>query len=197
MTDQIIKALVEALEGVVNWMKKGDYFCDCGKPDCNSARASAALALAKSAQSQNAQQAREPSEEALREAIKAYMAIKKMASIRDAMAHALIRAYAIDFPAITPAGAPDVLSQAVLDVIAERQRQIAKGWTPEHDDGHVNGEIVSARGWGATSRISKAAAWSEQSPERRELLVEAAAQCIAEIERLDRAASNQGGRNNG
>lgn len=34
---------------------------------------------------------------------------------------------------------------AILDVIAERQRQqSAEGWTPEHDDEHCNGELAMA-----------------------------------------------------
>jgi hypothetical protein len=86
------------------------------------------------------------------------------------------------------------LSQAVRDVLAERQRQIAKGWTPEHDDGHNAGEIIGAK-WGALGRIERAF-WlinkttvsATPAPiEARELLKEGAAQIIAEMERLDRA----------
>lgn len=41
-------------------------------------------------------------------------------------------------------GARDAISQAALDVLAERQRQIsAEGWEPEHDDSHG---LVSRRG---------------------------------------------------
>lgn len=30
-------------------------------------------------------------------------------------------------------------------IVAERKRQLCKkGWSPEHDDGHINGELVSA-----------------------------------------------------
>ena len=36
-------------------------------------------------------------------------------------------------------------SQAVLDVIAERRRQIeGEGWTQEHDDSHAPGEMAEA-----------------------------------------------------
>lgn len=39
------------------------------------------------------------------------------------------------------------LTQAALDVLAERRRQIeAEGWTPEHDDEHSNGELSDAAG---------------------------------------------------
>ena len=38
-------------------------------------------------------------------------------------------------------------SQAVLDVAAERRRQIeAEGWTPEHDDEHSAGQLAGAAG---------------------------------------------------
>jgi hypothetical protein len=81
------------------------------------------------------------------------------------------------------------LSQAVRDVLSERQRQIAKGWTPEHDDEHANGEIIWAPDWGAVYRV-----WRSQHAkieEKRNLLKESAAQIIAEIERLDRAATKE------
>jgi hypothetical protein len=36
-------------------------------------------------------------------------------------------------------------SQALLDVAAERGRQVdAEGWTPEHDDEHSSGELTTA-----------------------------------------------------
>ena len=32
-----------------------------------------------------------------------------------------------------------------LEIARERERQIAQeGWTPEHDDGHVHGELAAA-----------------------------------------------------
>jgi hypothetical protein len=37
------------------------------------------------------------------------------------------------------------MTQAALDVLAERRRQIeAEGWTPEHDDQHSNWELSRA-----------------------------------------------------
>lgn len=34
---------------------------------------------------------------------------------------------------------------AIDEIAAERRRQIAvEGWTPEHDDGHADGEIAEA-----------------------------------------------------
>lgn len=90
-------------------------------------------------------------------------------------------------------------SQAVLDVAAERRRQIeGEGWEPEHDDEHTHGELVQAAadlcldgtdfrvvdpdgdrmiGWGLTER--------HHSDRRRQLVI-AGALILAEIERLDR-----------
>ena len=69
----------------------------------------------------------------------------------------------------------------VLEEIAkERKRQVEdKGWTREHDDDHDAGELLTA-GWGALARI--------HAPTRRSL-IEAGALIVAEIERLDRAAT--------
>jgi hypothetical protein len=100
--------------------------------------------------------------------------------------------------------------EAVDDVLAERQRQIAvEGWTPEHDDAHDRGELADAASCYArgTDRIT----WQTPDPEfprrkvmtgrilwpwaaqwwkptdRRRNLVKAGALILAEIERLDRA----------
>lgn len=84
------------------------------------------------------------------------------------------------------------LSQAVRDVLVERQRQIAKGYDATHDDEHKRGQIIWDD-WGAMYRLAQYAA-----PSTRMTLVEAAAQVIAEIERLDRlpaspASEQEGG----
>ncbi len=104
---------------------------------------------------------------------------------------------------------PEV-TQALLDVLAERQRHVeVEGWTPEHDDEHIHGELAAAAACYAY------AAWYEQDiggldtdtpPEHwpwddewwkpttpRRDLVKAVALGLAEIERLDRAAARQGG----
>ena len=92
------------------------------------------------------------------------------------------------------------LSTAARDVLAERQRQIsAEGWTPEHDDQHVDGEMaqasgcyaLNAAGWKTEALrgcwpIKWMAAWFKPTTPRRDL-VKAGALIIAEIERLDRA----------
>jgi hypothetical protein len=81
---------------------------------------------------------------------------------------------------------------AVIDEIAaERDRQLAKGWTPNHDDQHTAGEIIDAPDWGAVARLDVATSIATPH-ERRRLLVQAAALIVAEIERLDRAADAAG-----
>ena len=101
------------------------------------------------------------------------------------------------------------MSKAIDDVLAERQRQIAeKGWTPEHDDQHSDGVIALAG-----SGYAYAAAWATMAPsdeqftdeapppawpedwefkpnQPRQMLVKAAALMLAEIERIDRAATS-------
>ena len=89
---------------------------------------------------------------------------------------------------------------AILDVIAERQRQQSvEGWKPEHDDEHCNGELAMA----AVCYINETgtvncnggkpcgwpwdASWWKPKTRRRNL-VKAGALILAEIERLDRAA---------
>ena len=101
-------------------------------------------------------------------------------------------------------------SQAVLDVAAERRRQIgAYDWTPEHDDEHDGGELAAAacsyalaaadklhplsQGDGNFSPDNLPPAWpwepaSFKPGEPRRMLVKAGALILAEIERLDRAA---------
>ena len=92
------------------------------------------------------------------------------------------------------------LSTAARDVLAERARQIsAEGWTPEHDDQHVDGEMaqasgcyaLNAAGWKTEALrgcwpIKWMAAWFKPTTPRRDL-VKAGALIIAEIERQDRA----------
>lgn len=97
---------------------------------------------------------------------------------------------------------------ASRDVLAERQRQIStKGWTPEHDDEHHNGQLAvggaayalaGLPGVPETSvqALCAAAGWHSLNDwdgwlkiaDRRTNLVKAAALLLAEIERLDRAA---------
>ncbi|HHE6155682.1 TPA: hypothetical protein ACPE3U_001199 [Citrobacter freundii] len=89
---------------------------------------------------------------------------------------------------------------AILDVIAERQRQQSvEGWTPEHDDEHCNGELAMAavcymnetgtvnRNGGKPWGWPWDASWWKSGSRRRNL-VKAGALILAEIERIDRAA---------
>lgn len=100
-----------------------------------------------------------------------------------------------------------VLTPAALDVLTERQRQVeGEGWTPEHDDTHANGEMAGAAacyaltgvsGWAPERAILRfwpwALKWWKPSTPRRDM-VKAAALAIAEIERLDRAALAERGK---
>ncbi len=88
------------------------------------------------------------------------------------------------------------------DVIAERRRQVEKGWTPEHDDAHDRGELARAAAYYAVSDVhgfqddgwgngvhKRLKPWDiTPKADRRKNLVIGAAMMIAEIERLDRAA---------
>ncbi|MEM0550185.1 MULTISPECIES: hypothetical protein [Aeromonas] len=98
------------------------------------------------------------------------------------------------------------LSQAALDVLAERKRQVVEeGWDADSDDSYVDGELASAALNYASPEAVKPI-YKKQPPFRtvwpfalkwwrprsyRRNLVKAAALLLAEIERLDRAASNK------
>lgn len=99
-------------------------------------------------------------------------------------------------PAASSESVSQSLTDALRDVIAERQRQVSvKGWTPEHDDTYTCGELSGA----AISYIEPMEAvfywpaeWHDDrfkpSDERRNL-VKATALLLAEIERLDRISA--------
>lgn len=108
------------------------------------------------------------------------------------------------FKAMLPQPVPAASSESVLqsltdalrDVIAERQRQVSvKGWTPEHDDTYTCGELSGA----AISYIEPMEAvfywpaeWHDDSfkpSDERRNLVKATALLLAEIERLDRISA--------
>lgn len=106
-------------------------------------------------------------------------------------------------------------TKALDDIAAERRRQIeVEGWTPEHDDHHRRHELSRAAAcyadpdplYSGDPRISVPARWpwaaewwkpSRSAPanranyfkDRRRDLVRAGALIVAEIERLDREAS--------
>ncbi len=98
------------------------------------------------------------------------------------------------------------MTGAARDVLAERLRQMSvEGWTPKHDDEHDGGELSRAAacyalegiapytGYGIDIKrtwLDTGWSWSWWKPEgRRRNLVKAGALILAEIERIDRAAS--------
>jgi hypothetical protein len=106
------------------------------------------------------------------------------------------------------------LSQAIGDVIAERQRQVtAEGWTPAHDDQHRNNDLAfaascyafhaAAASWDmeddgipydshpAPNNWPWEPEWWKPKSARRDL-VKAGALILAEIERIDRMATSAG-----
>ncbi|MFU4909473.1 hypothetical protein ACM7ZU_18180 [Pseudomonas aeruginosa] len=124
---------------------------------------------------------------------------------RGATGKALLR----ELRAMLAAAPGTEVPQAWLDVQAERRRQIeAEGWTPEHDDAHSHGQMARAAACYALAGssapndgtaallVSLAWPWDEQwwkpTTTRRDL-VKACSLGLAEIERLDRAASSEGG----
>jgi hypothetical protein len=118
-------------------------------------------------------------------------------------------------------GDPYHAGSVLAEIAVERHRQIeVEGWTPGHDDGHAYGELAMAaaayachtehreqidvfaeRVGGGRSRVGWflphhllwpwASEWWKPTSRRRDL-VKAAALIIAEIERLDRAATAPG-----
>jgi len=93
-------------------------------------------------------------------------------------------------------------SPAILDVISERQRQRSvEGWTSEHDDAYQNSELADAaacyanhahnQGFSTPAHWPWSPDWWKQSGPRRDL-VKAGALILAEIERIDRAATGKG-----
>lgn len=108
-------------------------------------------------------------------------------------------------------GSMPALSNAAVDVLAERRRQIeVEGWTTEHDEAHGKGEMARAAAcyaWAASlsgkKREFAGETWFDSAPLRylwpwsrlwwkpttaRRDLVKAGALILAEIERHDRAA---------
>ncbi|EJO8578629.1 hypothetical protein NT934_003992 [Salmonella enterica] len=87
---------------------------------------------------------------------------------------------------------------AILDVIAERQRQQSvEGWTPKHDDQYGKSQLLWASSCYLLNTIQPFnripmdwpwdSSWWKPTNSRRDL-VKAGALILAEIERIDRAA---------
>lgn len=96
------------------------------------------------------------------------------------------------------------ISQAAVDVLAERRRQMdVEGWTHEHDDGHSKGALGAAAACYVLHGTSRNPfkpdffpfwPWAKRwwKPKSyRENLVRAGALILAEIERLDRSSHEQ------
>lgn len=73
------------------------------------------------------------------------------------------------------------LPAVLAEVTETRVRQIAAGYTPEHDDRHTASELVTY----AVIRVGMGA-------RDRQRLVEAAAMLIAAVESIDRKAARRG-----
>lgn len=86
----------------------------------------------------------------------------------------------------------------IEEITVERKRQIEdEGWTPQHDDEHINGEMARAGAFYAMkgAHISLYPTfwpwdweWFKPTTPRRNL-IKAAALIVAEIERLDREST--------
>lgn len=98
-----------------------------------------------------------------------------------------------------PVAMPD--TQAALDVLAERKRQVeSEGWTPEKDDQYSSHVLSVAAGCYAMYTLAYPAGdppqgwpfdpwWWKPSDDTRRNYVKAAALLLAEIERIDRAGA--------
>lgn len=82
------------------------------------------------------------------------------------------------------------------EIWRRRLHQEAKGYTAAHDDVHSEGSIADAAACYASPNAPlKLWPWTNAPPHqqrgrRRDRLVDAAALCIAEIERIDRTSRN-------
>ena len=112
----------------------------------------------------------------------------------------MVRMFPIFGPAAPAAPAVDAMSQAARDVLAERRRQVnAEGFSPERDDQYVGGQLAGAAIsyliLAAGGREDEARAfwpwrqeWLKPGSQRR-YLEKTGALVLAEMERLDRAAT--------
>ena len=93
------------------------------------------------------------------------------------------------------------MSRVMNDVMARRKEQVAKGWTPEHDDHEEQrGTLVRAAAnysfaaIGQSDVVARLWPWGGPPPtpagetysQSRRLLIDATALLCAEIERMDR-----------
>ena len=86
----------------------------------------------------------------------------------------------------------------VENVLRERRRQCAKGYTPAHDDRHTSEEIAdqaAAAILGGARHLSfPLDPWIDPSQDRRDQLIQGIALALAEVERIDRRRSVEASR---
>lgn len=79
------------------------------------------------------------------------------------------------------------LPSVLMDVTAERQRQITKGWTTKHDDWHSTHELVTL----AEKRLhSPGRPAAESGYYDRQRLIEGIAMLVAAVEAWDRRGAD-------
>lgn len=80
------------------------------------------------------------------------------------------------------AGGPTSTPDATRDLLAERSRQVAKGYTPEHDDEHPLGQLLGYGGlqWHPVTHSP------EDRAKIRAEMIRAAACLLAGVEWIDR-----------
>lgn len=89
-----------------------------------------------------------------------------------------------------PEPANGYMRHAVNVVLTERLRQLEKeGWTPEHDQEHVSGELAKAAAcYAAGQPVVELwpAGWDFKETDKYRMLIKSGALVIAELERIDR-----------
>ena len=82
----------------------------------------------------------------------------------------------------------DATKKILREIDEERARQIAKGWTPEHDDDHEDGMIAvhAAAAIDPYNTTPWLTPWT-----RRADLIRGIALAVAEVERLDRLSAKE------
>ena len=82
----------------------------------------------------------------------------------------------------------------INEIVTERKSQIDKGWSYEHDDTLVDGQLTWAAAAYATGKQElHPMGWVYKPSTKRRMLIKAAALIVAEIERLDRKADEHKG----
>ena len=75
-----------------------------------------------------------------------------------------------------------VRAKVMEDILAERERQLALGWSINHDDTHTTAEFAGL----ITERVNPMLFGHTPVEKLREEMVEVAALAVAAIERIDR-----------